>query len=157
LSKNLVGPKKTTPIFLVGTGGFDSSPMWIRNRADLTNSFVENPDYLKQNETEFDEDFHQINLRDWTVPFGRKFRSIRVWLCLKWSGKEGIQNITKQHIKLAKIFENLVRKHGMPVIIVFRFLIFFLDFFSFLDLVFFGFAVFSFLDFFWNFFLSFDF
>ena len=33
-----------------GTGGFDSSPMWVKNRTNLTNSFVEKPDYLQQHE-----------------------------------------------------------------------------------------------------------
>ena len=82
-----------------GVGGFDSSPMWIKNRfffiflllnnyllffrTDLTNSFIENPDYLKSHENQFTENFHQINFRDWTPAFGRKFRALRVWLVMK--------------------------------------------------------------------------
>ena len=69
----------------MGLAGFDSSPMWIRNRFDLTNSFVEEPDYLRGHETEFDEHDYQVNLRNWTIPFGRKFRAIRVWLTMKVS------------------------------------------------------------------------
>ena len=69
----------------MGLAGFDSSPMWIRNRFDLTNSFVEEPDYLRGHEAEFDEHDYQVNLRNWTIPFGRKFRAIRVWLTMKVS------------------------------------------------------------------------
>ena len=39
----------------VGLGGFDSSPMWVRSRFDLINSFIETPDYLKNHENEFPE------------------------------------------------------------------------------------------------------
>ena len=74
-----------TNLSKVGLAGFDSSPMWIRNRNDLENSFVEDPDYLRGHENEFDEQDYQVNLRNWTVPFGRKFRAIRVWLTMKVS------------------------------------------------------------------------
>lgn len=90
--------------------------MWIRNRTDLTNSFEESPDYLKHHESEFDEQFHQINLRNWTVPFGRKFRAVRVWLCMKWFGREGMQESARQHIKLAQIFEKCIRDSGKFII-----------------------------------------
>jgi len=91
-----------------GVGGFDSSPMWIKNRTDLTNSFIENPDYLQSHENQFTENFHQINFRDWTPAFGRKFRALRVWLVMKTYGKDGIQTIVKKHVQLATRFADLV-------------------------------------------------
>jgi len=93
-----------TNLAKVGLAGFDSSPMWIRNRSDLTNSFVEDPDYLRGHENEFDEQDYQVNLRNWTVPFGRKFRAIRVWLTMKWFGKTGLQASSSKHHELALHF-----------------------------------------------------
>jgi len=84
--------------------------MWLRNRNDLTNSFVENPDYLKSHENEFDEHDYQVNLRDWTIPFGRKFRAIRVWLTLKWFGRSGLEASSRQHLELALLFRSKVEK-----------------------------------------------
>ena len=45
----------------------------------------------------FNSDY-QINLRNWTIPFGRKFRAIRVWFMMKWFGKEGMVANSKQHL-----------------------------------------------------------
>ena len=41
---------------------------------------------------------YQINLRNWTIPFGRKFRAIRIWFMMKWFGKEGMIASSKQHL-----------------------------------------------------------
>ena len=74
-----------TNLAKVGLAGFDSAPMWIRNRNDLTNAFIEDPDYMRPQEAEFDDQNYQVNLRHWTIPFGRKFRAIRIWLTMKVS------------------------------------------------------------------------
>ena len=37
----------------VGLGGTDSSPMWVRNRFDLINSFSESPNDDENNENPF--------------------------------------------------------------------------------------------------------
>ena len=98
-----------TNLSKIGIGGFDSSPMWVKNRFDLTNNFVENPDYLRSHENEInDETVHQVNFRDWTLAFGRKFRAIRVWLAMEWFGGDGIKEHVRNHIKLASEFEALI-------------------------------------------------
>ncbi|CBY20168.1 unnamed protein product [Oikopleura dioica] len=101
-----------TNLSKIGIGGFDSSPMWVKNRFDLTNNFVENPDYLRSHENEInDENVHQVNFRDWTLAFGRKFRAIRVWLAMEWFGVYGIKEHVRNHIKLATEFEDLILKN----------------------------------------------
>lgn len=101
-----------TNLSKIGIGGFDSSPMWVKNRFDLTNNFVENPDYLRSHENEInDENVHQVNFRDWTLAFGRKFRAIRVWLAMEWFGVDGIKEHVRNHIKLASEFEALILKN----------------------------------------------
>ena len=59
----------------------------------------------------------QINLRNWTIPFGRRFRAIRVWLMMKWFGREGMISSSRQHIVLAQQFEKLVKNSGLFEII----------------------------------------
>ena len=55
----------------------------------------------------------QINLRNWTIPFGRRFRAIRIWLMMKWFGSEGMISSSRQHVALAKQFESLVKNSEM--------------------------------------------
>ena len=85
----------------------DSSPMWVRDRNHFTNSYVENPDYMRAHESNdslSSNEAHETNFRDWTIAFSRKFRSLRVWLCMKWFGREGIQDSIRKHIELAHKF-----------------------------------------------------
>lgn len=56
--------------------------------------------FLNQNHIRSADSYsdYQINLRNWTIPFGRKFRAIRIWFMMKWFGKEGMIASSKQHL-----------------------------------------------------------
>ncbi|RUS79617.1 hypothetical protein EGW08_012617 [Elysia chlorotica] len=47
--------------------------------------------------------------RHWQVPFGRRFRSLKLWFVLRTYGVEGLQAEIRKDISLAKQFERLVR------------------------------------------------
>ena len=81
----------------VGLAGMNLSPMWVKNHRDFENSFVENPSFLRNEMDEDDTYFHQVNLRNWTIPFSRRFRAIRVWLTMKWYGQKGLRESSKLH------------------------------------------------------------
>jgi aromatic-L-amino-acid decarboxylase len=47
--------------------------------------------------------------RDWQIPLGRRFRSLKVWFVLRSYGIEGIQNFIRNHIKLGEYFHSLTK------------------------------------------------
>ncbi|MBA0605293.1 hypothetical protein Godav_017882 [Gossypium davidsonii] len=49
-----------------------------------------------------------VDYKDWQVPLGRRFRSLKLWMVLRLYGLENLQCYIRNHIKLAKHFENLI-------------------------------------------------
>ena len=48
-------------------------------------------DYSKGNEV--------IDYRDWQIPLGRKFRSLKLWTVIRYYGVDGLQYYIWNHIK----------------------------------------------------------
>lgn len=84
---------------------FDCSTLWVRDRIRLTSALVVDPLYLKHGYSET-----AIDYRHWGVPLSRRFRSLKIWFVLRTYGISGLQNYIRHHIKLAKLFEQLVLK-----------------------------------------------
>lgn len=84
---------------------FDCSVMWVKNKRILTNAFSVNPLYLQhENEDE------AIDYRHWTIPLSRRFRALKLWFVIRMYGVEGLRKYIRNHVKLAKLFESLVKK-----------------------------------------------
>ncbi|KAD1878831.1 hypothetical protein E3N88_42172 [Mikania micrantha] len=49
-----------------------------------------------------------IDYKDWEIPLGRRFRSLKLWMVLRLYGVENLQSYIRNHIKLAQQFEDLV-------------------------------------------------
>nr|GEU43381.1 tyrosine decarboxylase 1 [Tanacetum cinerariifolium] len=49
-----------------------------------------------------------VDYKDWQIPLGRRFRSLKLWMVLRLYGVENLQSYIRNHINLAKIFEDLV-------------------------------------------------
>ncbi|KAJ9697060.1 hypothetical protein PVL29_009011 [Vitis rotundifolia] len=49
-----------------------------------------------------------VDYKDWQVPLGRRFRSLKLWMVLRLYGVEKLQHYIRNHIELAKRFEELV-------------------------------------------------
>lgn len=49
-----------------------------------------------------------VDYKDWQIPLGRRFRSLKLWMVLRLYGQEGLQSYIRNHIALAKQFEELV-------------------------------------------------
>ncbi|KAL5859976.1 hypothetical protein ACOSQ3_001270 [Xanthoceras sorbifolium] len=84
---------------------FDCSALWVKDRNALIQSLSTNPEYLKNKAS-------QANLvmdyKDWQIPLGRRFRSLKLWMVLRLYGLENLQCYIRNHIQLAKHFEALV-------------------------------------------------
>jgi aromatic-L-amino-acid/L-tryptophan decarboxylase len=71
----------------------DCSCFYTRRPEILRSAFSLIPEYLRVHEDE-----RAINLMDYGVPLGRRFRSLKLWFVLRYFGREGIQKLLRAHI-----------------------------------------------------------
>lgn len=84
---------------------FDISTMWVKDRFKLTQALVVDPLYLQHSYSE-----KAIDYRHWGIPLSRRFRSLKLWFVIRNYGVEGLQKYIREHCRLAKRFESLVKK-----------------------------------------------
>ncbi|XP_004292248.1 PREDICTED: tyrosine decarboxylase 1-like [Fragaria vesca subsp. vesca] len=84
---------------------FDCSVLWIKDRNALVQSLSTNPEFLKNKASQANM---VVDYKDWQVPLGRRFRSLKLWMVLRLYGLENLQSYIRTHINLAKHFEELV-------------------------------------------------
>jgi aromatic-L-amino-acid/L-tryptophan decarboxylase len=77
---------------------FDCSVLWVADRAPLLAALSILPEYLRNRASESGE---VIDYRDWHVPLGRRFRSLKLWFVLRWYGLEGLRHHVREHVRLA--------------------------------------------------------
>ncbi|XP_050052280.2 aromatic-L-amino-acid decarboxylase-like isoform X1 [Dermacentor andersoni] len=85
----------------------DCSAMWFRKRTDIEEAFKVNPLYLKHD----NEGGKVPDYRHWTIPLGRRFRSLKLWFVFRCYGINGLQAHIRRQIDLAREFEKLVNEH----------------------------------------------
>lgn len=83
----------------------DISVLYTRRPEILRRAFSLVPEYLKTA-----EDSRAINLMDYGVQLGRRFRALKLWFVLRYFGREGIAAILRDHIAMAKEFAGWVRR-----------------------------------------------
>uniref|UniRef100_A0A0N5A402 Aromatic-L-amino-acid decarboxylase n=1 Tax=Parastrongyloides trichosuri TaxID=131310 RepID=A0A0N5A402_PARTI len=83
---------------------FDCSTMWCRDRFKLTQALVVDPLYLQHSWTD-----KAIDYRHWGIPLSRRFRSLKLWFVIRMYGVEGLQKYIREHTRLAKKFESLLK------------------------------------------------
>ncbi|KAL7602611.1 phenylacetaldehyde synthase [Lactuca sativa] len=84
---------------------FDCSALWIKDRHALIQSLSTNPEFLKNKASQGGT---VVDYKDWQIPLGRRFRSLKLWMVLRLYGVENLQSYIRNHIDLAKHFEHLV-------------------------------------------------
>ncbi|MBA0640205.1 hypothetical protein Goklo_023166 [Gossypium klotzschianum] len=84
---------------------FDCSALWVKDRSALVQALSTNPEFLKNKASQANM---VVDYKDWQVPLGRRFRSLKLWMVLRLYGLENLQCYIRNHIKLAKHFENLI-------------------------------------------------
>jgi len=85
---------------------FDASLLYIRERKDLTDALSITPSYLRNVHS---ESGLVTDYRDWQIPLGRRFRSLKIWFVLRTYGVKGMQDHVRGHIKLGELFADLLR------------------------------------------------
>jgi len=84
----------------------DCTAMWVADREALTGALGVTPEYLRNPESDKGT---VIDYRDWQVPLGRRFRSLKLWLVLRWYGAEGLQAHIRSGVAWAQQFAGWVR------------------------------------------------
>jgi len=75
----------------------DCSVLYTRRPEILKRAFSLTPEYLKTS-----EDHRAVNLMDYGVPLGRRFRSLKLWFILRYYGREGVSRILRRHLAWAQ-------------------------------------------------------
>ncbi|HHP7235997.1 MAG TPA: pyridoxal phosphate-dependent decarboxylase family protein [Desulfobacterales bacterium] len=83
---------------------FDCSAYYVKDPAVLVRTFEIHPEYLK---TGVDSEVR--NFRDWGIQLGRRFRALKLWFVLRSYGLEGIRNMVREHLRLARCFREWVQ------------------------------------------------
>ena len=82
------------------------SAMFVKKRRDLTDALSITPAILKN---QFSDSGLVTDYRDWQIPLGRRFRALKVWFVLRTYGTAGIKEHIRNHIRIGKVFSDLVR------------------------------------------------
>ena len=84
---------------------FDCDLFWVADRSALLAALSILPEYLR---TAAGEAGAVIDYRDWQIPLGRRFRSLKLWMVLRSFGAEGIRTVMREHLRLARLFASWV-------------------------------------------------
>ena len=80
----------------------DCSVFWTSRPDALRSAFSLVPEYLRA-----DEDV--VSLSEYSQVLGRRFRALKLWAVLRCHGREGLQQLIREHVRLAALFEDWVR------------------------------------------------
>ena len=81
----------------------DLSALYTRRPDILRRAFSLVPEYLKT-----PEDPRAINLMDYAIPLGRRFRALKLWFVMRYFGREGICTAIRSQVAMAKKFAGWV-------------------------------------------------
>jgi aromatic-L-amino-acid/L-tryptophan decarboxylase len=83
----------------------DLSAFYTRRPDILRRAFSLTPDYLKNQ-----DDPRAVNLMDYGVPLGHRFRALKFWYVLRYFGREGLQQYLRSGIDLAQRLVSEIKK-----------------------------------------------
>ena len=75
---------------------FDCDCFFVADRHELIATLSVLPAYLQNRASDSGS---VIDYRDWQIPLGRRFRSLKLWFVLRHYGVEGLQHHIRQHIE----------------------------------------------------------
>ncbi len=80
----------------------DCSVLYTRRAEALHAAFALVPEYMPESESALD-------LKDYGPALGRRFRALKLWAVIRCHGREGLQAVIREHVRLAELFEGWVR------------------------------------------------
>lgn len=93
----------------------DCSALWTSRPDAFRDAFSLVPEYLRTSE-------EVVSLSERTQALGRRFRALKLWAVLRSYGRSGLQERIREHVRLAGLFEEWVRREpGWEVVAPRRF------------------------------------
>jgi aromatic-L-amino-acid decarboxylase len=86
---------------------FDCDCFFVSDRAALIHTLSILPEYLRNQATESGA---VIDYRDWHIPLGRRFRSLKLWFVIRHYGVEGLRTLVRRHVEWAQKFARWVQE-----------------------------------------------
>jgi aromatic-L-amino-acid decarboxylase len=86
---------------------FDLSAFWVSDRSALIDALSFTPVYMRNAAS---ESGLVCDYRDWQVPLGRRFRSLKLWFVMRMYGAKGIRAIVREHVRLGRVFQALIEE-----------------------------------------------
>ena len=86
---------------------FDCDCFYVADRKALIQTLSVLPEYLRNKATETGA---VIDYRDWQIPLGRRFRSLKLWFVIRHYGIEGLQHHIRRHVELAQKFAGWMKQ-----------------------------------------------
>ena len=86
---------------------FDCDCFYVADRKALIQTLSVLPEYLRNKATETGA---VIDYRDWQIPLGRRFRSLKLWFVIRHYGVQGLQHHVREHVRLAQQFAEWVKQ-----------------------------------------------
>ena len=84
----------------------DLSVLYCRRPDILRRAFSLVPDYLSGT-----DDRQAVNLMEYGLPLGRRFRALKLWFVLRYFGREGIIANLREHLRLARVLADAIHNH----------------------------------------------
>jgi aromatic-L-amino-acid decarboxylase len=85
---------------------FDCDCFYVADRKTLIQTLSVLPEYLRNKATESGA---VIDYRDWQIPLGRRFRSLKLWFVIRHYGVEGLQHHIRRHVCLTRQFAEWIK------------------------------------------------
>jgi aromatic-L-amino-acid decarboxylase len=82
----------------------DCSCLFTRRPEVLRTAFSLVPEYLRTSEEDV------TNLMDYGPALGRRFRALKLWAVMRCYGREGLQALVREHVRLARLFGSWVER-----------------------------------------------
>jgi aromatic-L-amino-acid decarboxylase len=84
----------------------DLSAFYTRRPEVVREAFSLVPEYLRSQ-----EDPRAVNLMEYSIPLGRRFRALKLWFILRYFGREGLSALLREHIRSAQVFARRIEDH----------------------------------------------
>ena len=84
---------------------FDCDLFWVADRQALLGALSILPEYLRSAAAQVGA---AIDYRDWQIPLGRRFRSLKLWFAIRTEGTAYFQNLVRQHVEFTQRLAKLV-------------------------------------------------
>ncbi|MBI1357329.1 MAG: amino acid decarboxylase [Acidobacteria bacterium] len=82
------------------------SALYTAHPEEFRRAFSLTPDYLRT-----EEDPRAVNFMEYSIPLGRRFKALKLWLLMRYFGREGYRSILREQIGWAQELAGRVEAH----------------------------------------------